>query len=191
MYLVRHVLYLGVTGVSPGGSTWPAGGPSWGTPSTRPSTYTGRTCTSHPVPATPVPATPVPCTLQACTLYPAPCTLTSRYYDGWKDIDGDRAAKKACKDFSKLAKVMVILMEVVMVILMEVVMVIMVLSLQVGDTTITNQTNELAKAFMFWPEPDKRSGSPPHVYDIRSATTLSSSLSFSPLPLFFSSPHPL
>ena len=88
--------------------------------------------------------------------------------------------------------VMVILMEVVMVILMEVVMVIlMVLSLQVGDTTITNQTNELAKAFMFWPEPDKRSGSPPHVYDIRSATTLSSSLSFSPLPLFFSSPHPL
>jgi len=64
-----------------------------------------------------------------------------RYYDGWKDIDGDRAAKKACKEFSQLSKV--------------------------GDATITNQTNELAKAFMFWPEPDKRSGSPPHVYDIR------------------------
>merc|ERR1719337_204447 len=46
-----------------------------------------------------------------------------RYYDGWKDIDGDRAAKKACKEFSQLSK-----------------------------------TNELAKAFMFWPEPDTRTG---------------------------------
>ena len=54
---------------------------------------------------------------------------------------------------------------------------------QVGDATITNQTNELAKAFMFWPEPDKRTGSPPHVYDIRSPTALSFPLfvPFSPL----------